>query len=67
MNKDELEGKAKKTKGYVKEEIGEATGDKELESEGRAERAAGATKETIGKGREKVGEAVKDLGDKIKG
>jgi len=67
MNKDELEGKAEKAKGYVKEEAGELVGDKDMEAEGRAERAQGKAKEQIGKAREKVGEAVEDLGDKIKG
>lgn len=40
MNKDELEGKAEKAKGYVKEKTGEITGNKDLEAEGAAERAA---------------------------
>ena len=35
MNRDEIKGKAEKAKGYVKEEIGEATGNKDLEAEGR--------------------------------
>jgi uncharacterized protein YjbJ (UPF0337 family) len=67
MNKDEMEGKWEKAKGYVKEETGEATGDEELEEKGRAQRAAGAAQEKLGQAREKVGEAVEDLGDKIKG
>ena len=67
MNKDELKGKAEKAKGYIKEEAGELTGDRDLEAEGRAERAVGEAREKFGKAREKVGKAVEDLGDKIKG
>ena len=67
MNKDELKGKAEKAKGYVKEETGELIGDRELEEEGRGERAAGNVREKVGQAREKVGEAVEDLGDNIKG
>src|SRR5207244_13034256 len=67
MNKDELKGKAEKAKGYVKEEAGELTGDRDLEAEGRSERAIGAAREKFGKARKKVGEAVEELGDEIKG
>ena len=67
MNKDELKGKAEKAKGYIKEEVGEVTGNEDLEAEGRGDRAAGEVREKLGKAREKVGEAVEDLGDKIKG
>ena len=67
MNKDELKGKAEKAKGYVKEEAGELTGDRDLEAEGRSERAIGAAREKFGKARKKVGEAVEEHGDEIKG
>jgi uncharacterized protein YjbJ (UPF0337 family) len=67
MNKDELKGKAKKAKGYVKEEVGELIGDRDLEAEGRSERVIGAAREKLGQARKKVGEAVEELGDEIKG
>ena len=67
MNKDQMKGKAEKAKGYIKEEIGEAIGNPDLEDEGRAERAKGAAREKLGKAREKVGEAVEDVAKKIKG
>ena len=67
MNKDEMKGKVEKAKGYIKEEVGEVTGDRELEDEGRGERAVGEAREKFGKARKKVGEAVEELGDKIKG
>lgn len=66
MNKDELQGKVEKAKGYVKEQVGKATDDPDLEAEGGAQRGAGAVQEGVGKARRKIGEAVKDIGDAIK-
>ncbi len=66
MNKDEIKGKAKEVKGQIKQGIGEATGDEQLHDEGVADELAGNVQDAFGKGRRKVGEAVKDLGDKLK-
>jgi uncharacterized protein YjbJ (UPF0337 family) len=63
MNKDEIKGKAEKAKGYVKEEIGEAVGNPDLEARGRAERAAGKVRESYGKAKDKVEETADDLRD----
>ena len=65
-NRDELEGKFDQAKGAVKENIGQATGDRELEVEGQADRAGGNIQEGFGTARRKVGEAVEDIGDDIK-
>jgi uncharacterized protein YjbJ (UPF0337 family) len=66
MNKDELEGKVEKAKGYIKEQVGKATDDPDLEAEGTAQRGAGKVQEGFGEARRKVGEAVKKVGDAIK-
>jgi uncharacterized protein YjbJ (UPF0337 family) len=66
MNKDELRGKAKEIKGDMKQRIGNATGDERLHDEGVADEAEGNVQDAFGEGRRKVGNAVKDLGDKIK-
>ena len=66
MNKDELKGKDEKAKGYIKEQVGKATDDPDLEAEGTGQRVAGAVQENVGKARRKVGEAVKKVGDAIK-
>jgi uncharacterized protein YjbJ (UPF0337 family) len=67
MNKDEMEGKWEKAKGYVKEKAGEITNDPDLEAEGEAHQAAGEVKDKFGQARRKAGEAVEEAGEKIKG
>jgi uncharacterized protein YjbJ (UPF0337 family) len=65
-NKDELEGKLDQAKGKTKETIGRAIDDRDLESEGQLDNAGGKVKESFGKTKRKVGEAIEDVGDKIK-
>ena len=65
-NRDEMEGKWDQTKGRVKEGVGKAVDDPDLEAEGDADRASGEVQEGFGKARRKVGEAVEDIGDAIK-
>ncbi|MFN2407622.1 MAG: CsbD family protein [Pyrinomonadaceae bacterium] len=65
-NRDEMEGKWDQAKGRVKEGVGKAIDDRDLEAEGDADRAGGEVQEGFGKGRRKVGEFVEDIGDAIK-
>jgi uncharacterized protein YjbJ (UPF0337 family) len=64
-NKDEVEGKFDQAKGAVKENVGRAINDHEMETEGQADRAGGNIKEGFGTARRKVGEAIEDIGDSI--
>jgi uncharacterized protein YjbJ (UPF0337 family) len=64
-NKDEVRGKVDQAKGRAKEAVGDLSNDEQLRDEGAAEESAGNVEEAVGKGRRKVGEAVKDLGNKI--
>jgi uncharacterized protein YjbJ (UPF0337 family) len=66
MNKDELNGKADRLKGNIKESVGKATGDEKLREEGIADQAAGDVEEGFGKARRKVGDALHDVAHKIK-
>lgn len=66
MNRDELEGKGEKLKGKVKQAAGDLTDNEQLHDEGVADEAAGEVQDTFGRGKRKVGEALEDLGDKIK-
>ncbi len=65
-NKDEVKGKFDQAKGGIKENVGRAINDKDLEGEGKADRASGNAQEGWGKTKRKVGEAVEDIGDAIK-
>jgi uncharacterized protein YjbJ (UPF0337 family) len=65
-NKAEVRGKINKAKGTVKENIGNAVGNRRMENDGAADRRAASVQETLGKARRKVGDAVKDLGNKMR-
>jgi uncharacterized protein YjbJ (UPF0337 family) len=64
-NKDEMRGKTDQAKGAIKKGLGDLKDDEQLRNEGEADDAAGKVEEGFGKGRREVGNAIKDLGDKI--
>lgn len=66
MNRDELDGKLDRAKGEVKQAIGDATNNERLHDEGVVDEASGKVQEGFGTARRKIGDAVEDLGDKIK-
>ncbi|MGZ4141875.1 MAG: CsbD family protein [Actinomycetota bacterium] len=57
--------KTDQLKGQAKEAVGSLTGDKDLESEGKADRRAGEAKEKVDKAKDKVEEVVDDTKDKV--
>jgi len=57
-----MAGKTDQMKGKAKEAVGDLTGNKDLKSEGKADRQAGEVKEKVGKVEEKVEEGI----DKVK-
>jgi uncharacterized protein YjbJ (UPF0337 family) len=57
-----MAGKTDQMKGKAKEAVGDLTGNKDLKSEGEADRRAGEVKEKVGKVEEKVEEGI----DKVK-
>ena len=65
FNNDEVEGKWEQVKGTVKDKVGEATGDRELEAEGEVQNAEGETQQTWGKFKRGVGETIDAVGDAI--
>jgi uncharacterized protein YjbJ (UPF0337 family) len=65
-NKDEIEGKFDQAKGSIKEGVGRAIDDEEMEAEGSADRAGGKLQEGYGETKRKVGDAIKDVGDAIR-
>lgn len=50
--------KLDKTKGHAKETVGDLTGDKDLEREGKIDQAGGAIKGTAERAKDKVDETV---------
>jgi uncharacterized protein YjbJ (UPF0337 family) len=58
MDKDRIEGKVDKAKGYVKDKAGQILNDPDLEAEGEAERAKGEIKDTVGKAKDKARDVV---------
>jgi uncharacterized protein YjbJ (UPF0337 family) len=64
-NEDQAEGKWEQAIGWVKDKAGEVTGDRDLEAEGEADRAAGKGQEAWGDVKGGVGDAIKGIGDAI--
>lgn len=54
-----VEHKAEEIKGRVKEAVGDATGNKSLEREGKVDRASAAGKKTVDKAAKAVKKAIK--------
>lgn len=66
INKDEVDGKVDQLKGKLKQAAGDLTDNDRLHDEGVADEASGNLQEGFGRGRRKVGEAIEDLGEKLK-
>jgi uncharacterized protein YjbJ (UPF0337 family) len=58
MDKQRIEGKADKAKGFVKEKAGQLVNDPDLEAEGAADRLKGEIKDKFGKAKDKVRDIV---------
>ncbi len=63
MDKDTIKGTGKDIAGRVERQVGEWTGDSELQAEGAGKQVEGKVQKGVGK----VKEAGRDLADKIKG
>ena len=57
--------KSEQMKGKVKEAAGSLTGDKDLESEGKADRRAGEAKEKVDDVKQKVGHVVDKISSNL--
>lgn len=63
MDKDRIVGEGRNVVGKGKELLGEAVGDKSLESEGAVDRAAGAIQHGYGVAKDAVGDVASDARD----
>lgn len=66
-NKNERDGKVEELKGKTKQVAGKVTNDPELVEEGEVDEIAGKTQAGLGKAGRKVGEAVDNVKDAVKG
>ena len=66
MNRDEVKGRSEKIKGKIKQATGHMTDDHRLHDEGAVDEAAGEVQEGFGRARRKAGEALDELGDRLK-
>ncbi|TPN81911.1 CsbD family protein [Mesorhizobium sp. CU2] len=57
VNKDQLAGLAKQVKGSVKQAAGKATGDRQTQAEGTADKIAGKVQKAYGDVKDKVRKA----------
>jgi uncharacterized protein YjbJ (UPF0337 family) len=58
VDKQRIEGGVKKVTGAIKEKVGQATGDRDTEAEGTAEKAEGHVRSAVGKAKDAVREVV---------
>lgn len=65
INDDEVKGKMDEAAGTVKETTGQMLGNPRMENEGADQRDSGKLEAGFGKARRKMGEAMKDAGDKL--
>ena len=63
---NEIEGNARKAVGNVKEKLGQAIGNRDLEEQGAAEKTAGGFRAAVGKATRKVNEVIDDAADDLK-
>jgi uncharacterized protein YjbJ (UPF0337 family) len=59
MSQNRIEGAAHKAAGAIKEVAGKATGNKELEAKGAAEKILGDAQNEVGKAQDTLGNALK--------
>lgn len=65
-NEDQVKGKFDQAKGAVKENVGRAIGDRDMESSGQVDRAKGNIQEGYGDAKSTVNDAIDDAADAIK-
>ena len=59
-----MSGLNDKVKGRIKEKVGKVTGDKDLETKGKLDKAAGSVKEQAGRAKDWVEDKVDDVRDR---
>lgn len=60
MNKDQVKGGFNEAKGKVKEEIGDATGNRTMEAKGKLEKTGGKIQKGFGDARDEARDETRD-------
>jgi uncharacterized protein YjbJ (UPF0337 family) len=58
MDKQRVEGGLRKVTGTIKEKVGQVTGDRETEAEGKAEKTEGKIRSAVGHAKDAVREII---------
>ena len=58
MDKERIKGGIEKATGTVKEKVGQMTGDRDMEAEGKVEKGEGHVRSAVGKAKDAVREIV---------
>jgi uncharacterized protein YjbJ (UPF0337 family) len=64
---DKTRGTANDVVGNVKQAVGNATGDRDLQAEGAAQETKGDAQKALGNAKDAVGNVAKNIGNAIKG
>ena len=66
MNKDQIKGVTKEATGEIKEHVGRALNDKEMEAKGHAKEMEGKLQKNLGDTKEAVKDTAEDLKDNLR-
>lgn len=61
---DKIKGVANQAGGKIKEEVGEAVGNKKMQGEGMAQQVKGKAQQKIGEAKSSIKDAADDIADK---
>jgi uncharacterized protein YjbJ (UPF0337 family) len=64
-NKEQIKGEANQAKGHVKESVGKAIDNKEMQAKGKADQAKGKYQEAVGDAKEGVKKATDKAADRM--
>ena len=59
MDKDRIEGAGKQVKGAIKDATGKVIGDREMQAEGKLDKAAGKVQSGVGKAKDDLRDATR--------
>lgn len=59
MSTNRMEGAGRKAAGSIKQAVGKAIGNEQLQVEGAAEKAAGSAQNALGKAQDKIGGQIR--------